>query len=69
MSFPVGGQTGRKKGNMKNKFVFVLWNPKTQKVSIDIFTGQNIKEAMDACNKFYEPHGNWILTMCEIPAH
>lgn len=53
---------------MKNKFVFVLWNPKTKKVSIDIFTGKNIKEAMDACVKFYEPHGNWILSMCEIPA-
>ena len=53
--------------NMEKKFAFVLWNPKTKKVSMDIFKGKNIKEAMEACVQFYERHGNWILSMCEIP--
>ncbi len=53
--------------SMEKKFAFVLWNPKTKKVSMDIFKGKNIKEAMEACVQFYERHGNWILSMCEIP--
>ena len=53
---------------MEKKFAFVLWNPKTKKVSMDIFKGKNSKEAMEACIQYYERHGNWILSICEIPA-
>lgn len=49
------------------RFAFVLWNPKTRKVSMDIFKGNTIKEAMESCIQFYQKYGNWILSMCEIP--
>lgn len=43
------------------RFAFVLWNPKTKKVSMDIFKAENIKDAMEKCVQFYQKHGNWIL--------
>ena len=53
---------------MEKRFVFVLWKPKTKKVSMDVFNGMNIKEAIESCLQFYERHGNWILSMSEIPS-